>query len=379
MKLEDVQDGFLYATSGRDIFKKDLKDSYTYMGTFPNPESGINKLISNPNTHGFLAKLQRKFIGRLHNINLWPITEYKFIGNVGNFLFRSYDGGDTWGMINQLHPSSGIRGVLPNGLCYHEGTIYIGEYIFDKSRDPRVFSSYDFGESWQTEIILEDVRHVHAVQPDPFTDDIWITTGDRDSESKIGRLVDGSLEVLGTGSQMWRAVELVFTPEYLIWGTDCPYQDNHILRIHRDNLEKSPEPEVVHTVEEPFYYSTSVEIGDRTIILFSTGGGFGTDSTAPDSVSQETGGESRVSVFGGCSTTKFTQWSSLAEYNVRKKFTNRLGLHRLAANAYIFLASSPRQGIFINPINTVTNNGEILNVRAEVLEKNDLGSAFATL
>jgi hypothetical protein len=330
-------------------------------------------------TGGVTAKFRRLFTGYVHSGNVWFLEENTLLANVTNYLFISRDGGATWELIKHLHPSSGMRGILPSGLCYSDGTIYLGEYIFDESRSPRIFISEDLGQSWQTELVLDGIRHVHAVQVDPYTGDIWITTGDRDSEAMIGRIVDGQLDVIGTGSQLWRAVELVFTPEYILWGTDCPYKKNYILRVSRDDLEKKIKPEPVHTVAEPFYYSSSVKVGDQTIVLFSTGGGFGADSTAPDSVSQTVEQSPRVGILGGTSITEFSDWSSLAEYKVRKQLTNYFGLHNLAANSYVFLASSQQRGIFINPVNTVTNNGDVLNISAEILSKNDLQSAFEKL
>jgi len=376
MKLEGVYSDLVYLTSGRKIFV--ITDNFELgsIGTLPNLYSGAERFLFSLKTGGLIARLRAHFTGRVHSVNIWPIDGDRLLGNATNWLFQSRDGGQSWQSIKELHHSSGIRGILPEGLCYHEGTIFVGEYIFDESRNPRVFASDDFGQSWRTEIILEGTRHVHAIQQDPFTGDIWIATGDRDSESKIGRLVDGNLEVLGTGSQLWRAVELVFTSEYLFWGTDCPYLDNHVVRIHRDNFGESSEPEIVHSVEGPFYYSTSVEIGNETIILFSTGGGFGSDSTAPGSISQDNSTNQQVGVFGGTSATGFSEWHSLLQYDVKRQLANRVSLDSLAANAYVFLASSPDRGVFVNPINTVTNDGEIMNIPAEELKETNLRSAF---
>lgn len=377
MKLEHSYEKFLYLTNGRKVYIQDTQGSVEQIGTIPNPNSGLERLKTNVKTGGISASLRRLLTGRVHSVNVWPINNRTLISNATNLLFCTRDGGETWNHIKTLHPSSGIRGLLPNGLCYQNGRIYIGEYIFDESRAPRVFTSDDLGKSWHTEIVLNDVRHVHAVQADPYTGDIWVATGDRDTESKIGRLVDGSLDILGTGSQLWRAVEMVFTPEYLLWGTDCPYKDNHILRVHRSKFNESPRPDVVYTGEEPFYYSTSIDLYNRTDVLFSTGVGFKPDSTAPDSISQKSQTECEVEVVGGSSTSDFSHWNSLTALGVKRRLTNRLGFHDYAANAYIFLASSPLRGIFLNPINTDTKDGDVLSVSTKGLQQSrNIQSAF---
>lgn len=379
MKLEELLDGSVIVTSGRRIYSRDAEDQLKQVGELPNPYSRLNGIRFDLKTGGLPAKVRRLVTGRIHSVNVWPLDKELMVANATNHLFRSRDGGRTWDQIKTLHPSSGIRGVLPGGLSYHDGTLYVGEYIFDESRSPRIYASDDLGETWRTELILDGVRHIHAVQPDPYTGDIWVATGDRDSESKIGRLVDGGLEVLGSGSQLWRAVELVFTPEYLLWGTDCSYQDNHVMRMPRDEFHDCPEPEPVFTVDGPFYYSTSFRLNGDTLAFFSTGGGFTMDSTAPDSTKRTTPTDREVGVYGGTSDSNFSEWGTLATFEVKKRLANRVGRPDLAANAYIFLESSPQRGVFVNPINTVTNDGEILNVDSNTLATSDLESAFRGL
>lgn len=379
MKLEGIRNGSVIATSGRGVFTGGASGGFELMGKLPNPNAGFERLRFDVKTGGWSAKLRRLVTGRIHSVNVWSLERDVILANATDNLFRSSDGGETWTSIKKLHPSSGIRGVLPRGLCYHDGTIYLGEYVFDESRSPRVFASDDLGDSWRTELALDGVRHVHAVQRDPYTGDVWIATGDRDSESKIARLVEGELEILGTGSQLWRAVELVFTPNYLLWGTDCPYQDNHMVRVSREEIGKDPAPEPLYTVDEPFYYSTSVEIDGESIALFSTGGSFSPDSTAPEQSGQTPLSQPEVGIHGASSASDFTAWTELATFDVKKRLLNRIGRDHLVANAYVFLEASPKLGVYVNPINTVTNDGMILHVDPDTLAANDLESAFHSI
>lgn len=376
MKLENIQNNTIYMTSGRDLFTWSGNHKYEHLGTLPNPSSRYGKIITN---RGLLGKLQRKVIGEIHNVNIWSLDESTLLATVTNHLYRSSDKGQTWYLVKELHKSSGVRGVLPNGLCFQNGTILLGEYIFDESRSPRIFASDDFGVTWRTELVLDGVRHVHAIQNDPYTDEIWVTTGDRDDESMIGQLRDGELKVIGTGSQRWRTVELAFTEDFLLWGTDSPYQKNHILKVSRDELQDNPEPVSMYSVDEPFYYSTSADINGERLTLFSTGGGFGTDSTAPESISQTVPTRPQIGVYGSTSSTGFSEWIELTNYGVKERLPNRLGYHSFAANAYIFLKSSPHHGIFVNPINTFSNDGIIHHIKPHTINEYGFTHAFADL
>jgi hypothetical protein len=68
------------------------------------------------------------------------------------------------------------------------------------------------------------IRHVHAVQFDPFSRSLWIATGDRDYESTIGyfdkTVQSPRLITVASGCQMFRAVSLLFTRDYVYWGSD---------------------------------------------------------------------------------------------------------------------------------------------------------------
>lgn len=379
MKLEGVNQDALYSTSDRDVYFQFGDEGLEHVGRIPNPCTGLDRFSYDLKTGGYLGRLRRVITGTAHSVNVWIVDQDILFANATNHLFRSRDGGQNWKLVKKLHSSSGIRGVLPNGLCYHEGTLYISEYIFDESRSPRIYASDNLGETWRTELTLDGVRHVHAVQPDPYTGDLWVATGDRDTESKIGRLVDGQLKVLGTGSQRWRAVELVFTPGAILWGTDCPYQENHVMKVERDQISENPDPESLFTVDDPFYYSTAVEVDGERIVLFSTGGGFMADSTAPDEESQSVTSDRQLGVYGSSSETDFSEWHRLASYAVKKRLANRLGRHGLTSNAYVFLDSSPELGVFVNPINTAVDDGRIRHVSSDAIATVGLRSAFQDL
>jgi len=118
------------------------------------------------------------------------------------------------------------RGILSNGLLTTvDGKVFFGEYFRNTERGPvKIFRSYNNGQDW--DIALEFapgiIRHVHALQSDPYTGRLWICTGDKDNESFIGWSDDDfkSIARIGEGNQIWRSCQLVFTEDAVYWGTD---------------------------------------------------------------------------------------------------------------------------------------------------------------
>src|SRR5699024_7348659 len=92
------------------------------------------------------------------------------------------------------------------------------------------------GTQWEPAWRFEDVRHVHGVFHDPYSSSIWVTTGDTDHESAIWNTGDSfqTLQRVAGGSQQYRAVQLLFTPEYIYWGSDGPDVINHLYRLNRN-------------------------------------------------------------------------------------------------------------------------------------------------
>ena len=185
----------------------------------------------------------------------------------------------------------GPTGVLPPAVEHHDGTTYLREYPLNDVT-LRVFVSHDFGRSWSTSAALPDMRHVHAVQRDPHSGDIWVTTGDTDAASWIGRLHDSDFEVVGGGSQKWRAVELSFTPSSVLWGMDCVYADeNRLFKLPRDEIDTpDPTPESVGQASGSVYYSVSLTVDDSQWVVFSTAMEAGPDSTSSATQAVPTGG-----------------------------------------------------------------------------------------
>lgn len=132
-----------------------------------------------------------------------------------------------------------VRGSRPLALCHAgNGRLYYGEYRNNRERTPiHVMGSEDGGLSWRSVRQLKDVRHIHGIYLDSYDGSLWMTTGDEDNESALWRTRDHfqSLEKVAAGRQQFRAVQLLFTEGHVYWGSDSPYEVNHIYRWSRSD------------------------------------------------------------------------------------------------------------------------------------------------
>lgn len=362
MKVQGEFDGTVYATAGRDVLVHRDGGDFERVGRLPPPAGLAHRALLSRR----FRPLTDRLVGAVPTVNVWPLTATDLLATSGRRVLVSEDGGEHWEAVRELPPSSGPMGVLPPAVAHRDGVTYLGEYPLDSGTTPRVLASADGGRTWSTAVALPDVRHVHAVQGDPYTDDIWLTTGDTDAESRIGRLRDGEFEVVGGGSQDWRAVELAFTPSSILWGVDCAYADaNRIYRLDRDGLEPAAaEPTAVHAVDGSVYYAATLAVDGETWAVFSTAMEAGRDSTGPAGQASDGG---RGLVVAASSATSFTEWRVLATFRRAPCLGDYTGGVLPRANGYVFLASDPAAGVFLNPYNTATSHGTIRLVSPELL------------
>jgi hypothetical protein len=192
----------------------------------------------------------------------------------GGYIWRSIDGGNNFQQVHKLrHFGPGIgRGVLPQGMTEDDqGTFYYGEYFMNKDHGPVfVYRSLDDGKNWEVMHSFKsgEIRHIHALEFDPYTHTLWIATGDLDHECIIGYFIKrgGGVKLFKvvSGSQKCRAVSLLFTKEDVFWGTDSPDIQNWIYRLDRRSLHYK----AICKVDGPIYYST--KLLDKTMIMGRT-------------------------------------------------------------------------------------------------------------
>lgn len=397
MKLQAVSDGRVYASRGRTVLVGAPNRAFEPLGSLPNPLSGVSSLRYALSTASPWRSVIELVVGSYQTTNVWPITDDVLVATVRRQLFVSHDGGREWHHVHQLPPSSGVAGVLPTAVCVHHGTIYLGEYPLADNSTPRILRSIDGGRTWTTVLELPEVRHIHGLCPDPYTGELWVTTGDRDTECYIGRLRDGTLEPIGGGDQRWRAVGLLFTPSSILWGMDCVYTDrNQIFRLDRSDIEdettqptlgvraQSPShtrdhsttktdggdhdsslsPTAVVSVPNSVYFGTTIPINNTQWIVFSTAVEAGGDSTAPEKAQTDgtTGEHDTATVIAASARSEFTDWYELARFRARTQPFKHVDPNGWVpvANTYAFLGANADHGVIVNPFNTATDHGQLI-------------------
>ncbi|MDL5360617.1 glycosyl hydrolase [Halalkalicoccus sp. NIPERK01] len=365
VKLEGISDGRIDATANGTLLREgsEGRGKFDRVGRIPNPAAGTERL-----RHGLVSSepwkpLLERVVGAFSAGNVWRLSETALLSTTGRWLLASHDGGRSWSVRRTLPDSSGPKGVLPTAVCRHAGEVYLGEYPLDHGTVPKLLRSRDDGWTWEIVGEFPGVRHLHSVRSDPYTDDLWITTGDRDEACRIGRFREGVFEVVGGGSQRWRAVELAFTPTHVLWGMDSVYSpENHVLRLDRTEVGRSnPEPETVHTLGESVFYSAALDVDDERWVVLSTSVEPGSDSTAPPG-SPRNDASGRARVVAASSASNFAEWHELAAYRRRRtlgEFWNPCGVFP-RSSAYVHLAADPERGVVLNPYNTASADGSLV-------------------
>lgn len=157
----------------------------------------------------------------------------------------------------QLQRSSPLIGSRPLAVCESDGMVYYGEYRSNPERTPvRILARDDTGKSWRIAWTFEQVRHIHGVFSDSYTGAIWVTTGDTNNESALWRTEDNfnTLERVVGGAQQYRAVQLLFTKDFVYFASDAPDEKNFIYRLQRGSLTT----ERLQVVAGPVFYGCKV-------------------------------------------------------------------------------------------------------------------------
>ncbi len=245
------EDDTVWGVRGHGVYTS--RDGYSFKKAFRVPSGGLMFWLGNLPT-------LRTVSGRHELCEVIPLRSGTVLAFAGGYLWRSTDGGRTCERVHRVnsHGISRGRGIMPEGLAEdHDGVLYYGEYHQNINSEPvSVYRSLDDGKTWEVSYQFKagEVRHIHSVSVDSFTDTVWVTTGDRDRECVIAYSVDKgrSFHTVGTGSQQWRAVDLIFTKDSVYWGTDSPESQNWIYRMDR----ATQAVEKVCKVDGPIYYAT---------------------------------------------------------------------------------------------------------------------------
>jgi hypothetical protein len=177
--------------------------------------------------------------------------------------------GNSWWQVDhgkdarRIAPFSATR-PMNRGLCEsRNGITFVAEYTLNPDRDPvRIYRTDDlftFEVAW--EFGRNEIRHVHALIPDPETENrIWVLTGDYGAESAIFYTDDefATLKYFLGGNQESRATDMIISDGWLYWGMDSELETSFVMRVAKDN---PGEPERLYELPGPAYYMSRNKAG----------------------------------------------------------------------------------------------------------------------
>lgn len=132
------------------------------------------------------------------------------------------------------------KGSRPMCLCQaNDGIIYYGEYCYNPQKNSmRIFQSKDHGDTWDIAYSFADgeINHIHGIFQDPYSNKLWVATGDDDKACIFGYTEDGFKTFVHAykGSQQYRVCVPLFYKDCIIFATDSQYQQNVIRKIDRN-------------------------------------------------------------------------------------------------------------------------------------------------
>ncbi len=166
------------------------------------------------------------------------------------------------------------RGSKPLNLCIApSGNVYFGEYFQNIEKQAvNIYKSSDGACTWNIVYTFAEgeINHIHGLFLDPFTDRIWVATGDRAEECIIGYTEDEfkSFNVVFRGGQEYRTCQMFFYKDYIVFGTDTQYEQNYIRSFDRKSLKITDLQQVQGSVikggqvGDVAFLSTTVEPSD---------------------------------------------------------------------------------------------------------------------
>lgn len=257
--------GDVYATEDHYVFKKaQQQNTFVELGHFNKVNPNITERAKD-----FIARLRitrdfRNNFGANDCIVLKSSTILIFYDKI----YRSVDKGISFEPVFDFE-KKGIHYPFNHGIAVDQNdNIYFGEYdCTQRPNKTRIFKGARDGIEWSMvhEFSPGEIFHIHAIKYDSFRDLLWISSGDRDEESKL-MYIDknrNKVEILGSGDQGWRIVSLITTQNFLYWCSDNDKTGSNIYRYNFSNNKR----EKLAFVGKPSYYSTQLKDGT---LVFST-------------------------------------------------------------------------------------------------------------
>jgi len=142
-----------------------------------------------------------------------------------------------------------------------KGVIIAGEYPTSSNiLAVRLWKVSNDGKTWQvihtfngrqgTLTSQKQIFHIHTVGYDKYSGLFWIGTGDINKEPSVWTYNGTKMSLIGEGTQFWRQCSFVFTPDYVLWGTDGGVIIDNINKCRMVRYPKAGgSPEIVATTD----------------------------------------------------------------------------------------------------------------------------------
>ena len=153
---------------------------------------------------------------------------------------------------------------------YTPGTIrerhHIIEYSFSNKRISIAKEFFTYSEYLENNS-LDCCRHIHVIDRDPFTNDIYVGTGDNDIESAIWVSKDNgkSYNLLYRNGQLGRTLSFMFTEKSIFWTMDS-HEPQFIVRYDRNSKETAYFP----VVNGALWHSFRIDFDGKSLYLIGS-------------------------------------------------------------------------------------------------------------
>jgi len=199
------------------------------------------------------ARLLRKGI---HHINFFEDGAIGMIYDKKIGLFHN----------NNWEKGKSIIGSRPLSFEQINNNLIFGEYRSNPERSEINVFTFDKDQIY-SKLKMSGIRHIHGIYLDPYTDKVWITTGDENHEAFIYRTDKefNKLDIILSGSQQTRTIKLLFDEHYVYFGSDAPHEINHIYKLKKDTKQVSKLVQVGSSVfhgtkvKNWMFFSTAIE------------------------------------------------------------------------------------------------------------------------
>jgi len=240
--IQSVNADGIWASRGYDIyFMSNNKNTFYKIDRVPVP-LGLSYFAN--------SSLARWLLNKNEILELMVRSNGDIIAFAGGYIFLKDALNSKFKIVSKMEHFGLFegRGVMPQGYTTDaDGNLYWGEYWSNPGRKQvKIWKSTNGGLSWNPVYIFPNgtIRHIHAVQYDPYFKAIFVATGDKNNECKIMYSTDGgsSFKIIGSGTQHWRAVSLIFDKNYVYWGTDgCDKEFPDVVILRWDRRTKTTE------------------------------------------------------------------------------------------------------------------------------------------